>query len=119
VPRVLLADDDAPLRAQLAATLEDRVPGADVVGSVGDGHSAVAAALDHLAPDLVLIDYSMPGPNGGHAASVIRQALPETEVVILSGVPASEMDDVAEGVEVVPKGAGMEAAVVAVIERQR
>jgi DNA-binding NarL/FixJ family response regulator len=118
VPRVLLADDDAAFRAQLAATLEDRVPGVEIVGSVGDGHSAVVSAMD-LAPDLVLIDYSMPGPNGGHAASVIRQALPETQVVILSGVPESEMDDVADAVEVVTKGAGMEDAVVGLVERQR
>lgn len=118
MPRVLLADDDAAFRESLAATLEERVPGVEIIASVGDGHTAVAAAMDS-APDLVLIDYSMPGPNGGHAASVIRQALPKTEVVILTGVATAELDDVSDDVEVVQKGAGMEDALVGVLARQR
>src|SRR3954463_9099566 len=116
--RVILADDDAAFRAQLEEIVTARLPGAEIVASVGDSHAAVAAAMLH-SPAVVLIDYAMPGANGSHAAAVIRQALPETRIAILSGIPESEMEDLVDGIEVVAKGAGMEDALVEALARQR
>jgi DNA-binding NarL/FixJ family response regulator len=116
--RVLLADDDAAFCEQLAATLRDRMPEVDIVAYAGDGHAAVAAAMA-ATPQVVFIDYSMPGPNGGHAASVIKQALPETRVVILTGLDRAELEDVGDGVDVVRKGAGMEDALLAVLAQSQ
>ena len=116
--RVLLADDDGAFREQLAVTLRERLPHVEIVGSVADGHGAVAAAMSET-PSVVLIDYAMPGPNGGHAASVIRQALPETRVVILTGLDRSALAGVADGVDVVRKGADMEDALLGILARQR
>jgi DNA-binding NarL/FixJ family response regulator len=105
--RVLLADDDAAFREQLAEQLRDA--GLDVVASVGDGHGAVAEAMART-PDAVLIDYGMPGPDGGHAAAVIHQALPNALVVILTGRDAGELENVPADVEVLAKGPTLEAA---------
>jgi DNA-binding NarL/FixJ family response regulator len=115
--RVLLADDDDAFRDQLASLLADRFPDVEVVASVADGHQAVACAMEH-SPAIVLIDYAMPGPNGGHAAAVIRQALPRARVVILSGLEEAELEGVPRDVDVVRKGAGMDDALAAVLGRQ-
>ena len=59
-PRVLLADDDAGIRAAVSRTLQTEF---DVVATVTDGRSALEAVL-HLDPDVVVLDISMPGLNG-------------------------------------------------------
>lgn len=107
--RLLLADDDAAFREQLATLLGQLLPDAEIVAAVPDGHTAVAAAMAH-SPTIVVIDYAMPGPDGGHAAAVIRQALPGARIVILSGLEPGELGDVPAGVCIVRKGAGMERA---------
>ena len=108
-PRLLLADDDDAFREQLAAIVRDLVPEGEIVAAVADGHAAVAAAMAH-SPTVVLMDYSMPGPNGAHAASVIAQALPGVRIVILSGLEPTELEDLPGDVRIVRKGAGMERA---------
>jgi YesN/AraC family two-component response regulator len=117
VPGVLLADDDDAFRDQLAALIADRFPDLEIVASVADGHDAVACAMEH-SPSVVLIDYAMPGPNGGHAAAVIRQALPATRIVILSGLDETELGDVPGDLPVVRKGAGMDERLVALLAPQ-
>jgi DNA-binding NarL/FixJ family response regulator len=102
-----VADDDPAFRSQLEELLAANVPNLEIVASVGDGHEAVAAALEHH-PMLVVIDYTMPGPNGAHAAAVIQQALPESRVIVVSGRPRAELDDLPPGVAFVRKGAEME-----------
>ncbi|MBO0870454.1 MAG: response regulator transcription factor [Micromonosporaceae bacterium] len=60
--RVLLADDQALVRAGFRALL-DAEPDIEVVGEAGDGGEAVAA-VRRLVPDLVLMDIRMPGTDG-------------------------------------------------------
>ncbi len=60
--RVLIVDDEPLARARLAALLGDCVD-SEVVGSVDDGETALAA-LDSLQPDVVLLDINMPGIDG-------------------------------------------------------
>src|SRR5699024_3083813 len=116
-PRLLLVDDDASFRAQLETLLADNLPDVEVVGSVADAHSAVAEAM-RSSPEIVLIDYAMPGPHGAHAAAVIRQALPGTRVLILSGLDREALVDLPEGVDVIAKGAGLESRLVAALAPQ-
>ncbi|MFL1377421.1 response regulator [Nocardiopsis protaetiae] len=80
--RVLLADDEAMMRAGLRAILSS-VPGFEVVGEAADGAEAVALAAEHR-PDLVLMDVRMPRMNGLDAAEAIAAARPETSVVVLT-----------------------------------
>jgi DNA-binding NarL/FixJ family response regulator len=117
VLRVLLADDDAAFREQLAAILEQNLD-VEVVASVSDGHRAVAAAMSH-SPSVAVIDYAMPGPSGGHAAAVIQQALPEATVIVVSGLPADAVADLPPDVRLVRKGAALEQELVAALRPQR
>ncbi|HEU5372973.1 MAG TPA: response regulator [Gaiellaceae bacterium] len=117
MPRVLLADDDAAFREQLAAILEQNLADVEVVASVADGHEAVAAAMSH-APAVAVIDYAMPGPTGGHAAAVIQQALPNTTVIVVSGLPPEDVTDLPSDVRLVRKGAALEQELLAAIAAQ-
>ncbi|GAA0407155.1 response regulator transcription factor [Streptomyces luteireticuli] len=60
--RVLIADDDALVRAGIRAIVQAG-PGITVVGEAGDGAEAVAQARQHR-PDVVLMDLDMPGCDG-------------------------------------------------------
>jgi CheY-like chemotaxis protein len=80
-PRVLLVDDSAELREALREALEDE--GIEVVGEAGDGAAGVAQAKA-LLPDVVLMDLRMPVMGGVAATEAIKQALPVTQVLILT-----------------------------------
>lgn len=60
--RVLIADDQALVRAGLAVLL-NAAPGIEVVGSASDGDQAVAMAKD-LLPDVACVDVRMPARDG-------------------------------------------------------
>ncbi|MFX7949442.1 response regulator transcription factor, partial [Acinetobacter baumannii] len=72
--RVLIVDDQALLRSGLRMVLED-VPGLSVVGEAGDGDEAVRQ-VEHLAPDVVLLDVRMPRVDGVEATRRIVEANP-------------------------------------------
>jgi DNA-binding NarL/FixJ family response regulator len=72
--RIVIADDQALVRAGLA-TLLDSQPGLTVVGQAGTGEEAVQLARK-LAPDVVLMDIRMPVLNGLAATRRILSAPP-------------------------------------------
>ena len=55
----------------------------EVVASVGDGSSAADVVRTHK-PDVVLMDYRLPGVNGVQATRAVRDAAPEVAVVCLT-----------------------------------
>jgi DNA-binding NarL/FixJ family response regulator len=79
---VLLADDHHLVRSGLAG-LVDAADGMRVVGQAADGAAAVTLAAD-LAPDVVLMDLSMPGTDGVEATRQVLAARPGTRVVVLT-----------------------------------
>jgi DNA-binding NarL/FixJ family response regulator len=85
--RILLVDDHPLTRSALAGLL--RQHGFDVVGEAADGEQAIARAAE-LAPELILLDLSMPGLDGLTALPLLREAAPDCEVVVLT---ASETED--------------------------
>jgi len=80
--RVLLADDHPLVGEGLCALLGSQGD-IEIVGFVTDGRAAVNAARD-LAPDVAVLDISMPRMNGIEAAERILAARPAPRVVILS-----------------------------------
>ena len=80
--RLLLADDHEITRRGLRSILQAQ-PDCEVVGEAADGRQAVAMAKD-LAPDLVVLDISMPALNGLEATRQILKTHPQTKVLVLT-----------------------------------
>jgi DNA-binding NarL/FixJ family response regulator len=80
--RIILADDHAMMREGLRAILETEL-GYTVVAQAGNGRETVHLAKTH-APDLVIMDISMPDLNGIEATRQILAELPGTKVIALS-----------------------------------
>lgn len=79
-PRILLADDHTLFVEALQKVLE---PEFTLVGSVGDGRALLDVA-PRLAPDVILLDLSMPLLNGIDAAQQLRRLVPDAKIVFLS-----------------------------------
>ena len=80
--RVLLADDHAIMREGLHALLAAS-PGISVIAEAGNGREALRRT-EELAPDVLVMDISMPDLNGIEAARIIRQKYPAIRIVMLS-----------------------------------
>ena len=80
--RLLLADDQALVRGALAALL-DLEADLQVVAEVGRGDEVLDAAREHR-PDVALLDVEMPGLDGVAATEVLRAAMPEVRVLIVT-----------------------------------
>ncbi|HEX3056590.1 MAG TPA: response regulator transcription factor [Gaiellaceae bacterium] len=80
--RILLVEDNAVFREalELLFSLRDDI---DVVAAVGDGGAAVPACLEHR-PDVVLMDYRLPGLDGVQATRALRTDCPQAAVVCLT-----------------------------------
>lgn len=79
--RILVVDDHEVVRRGLRGLLETQ-PGWQIIGEAANGRDAVEKAAE-LRPDVAILDISLPG-DGLEAARRILQALPQTEVLILS-----------------------------------
>jgi two-component system response regulator AlgR len=74
--RVLIVDDEPLARARLAALLQE-CEDVEVVGSVGDGETALSM-LAEIHPDVLLLDINMPGMDGKTlAARLIHRTRPQ------------------------------------------
>lgn len=80
--RVMIADDHAVVREGLHNLLDEQSD-MTVVGQATDGLQVVKK-VKSSKPDVALVDIQMPNLNGLEAITLIKDAVPETEVVILS-----------------------------------
>ena len=80
--KILIADDHEVVRAGLRALLSEQ-PNWQVVAEAADGQAAVAQTLQ-TAPDVAIVDYSLPLLNGVEVTRQIRQRSPDTEVIIFT-----------------------------------
>ena len=79
--RLLIADDHTLFRQSLRNLLE--VHGLEVLGEATNGREAIDLAI-RLQPDVVLLDLSMPEMSGLEAIPRLREARPQTKIVILT-----------------------------------
>jgi two-component system response regulator DesR len=82
VIRLLLADDQALVRGALAALL-NLESDLEVVAEVASGDAVLGAVREHR-PDVALLDVEMPGLDGISATAAVRDAFPETRVLIVT-----------------------------------
>jgi DNA-binding NarL/FixJ family response regulator len=87
--RILLADDHSIVRRGLKELLEEHV-GWNVCAEAVTGREAVEMAVEHR-PHVAVLDLSMPELNGLEATRRIRQAAPETEVLVFTMHESEEL----------------------------
>jgi diguanylate cyclase (GGDEF)-like protein len=90
--RVAIADDDESVRLTLGSMLA-RADGLELVGEASDAPTAISLAATRR-PDVVVLDFDMPGGGGLRAATEIRDACPTARIVALSAdsSPAAQLD---------------------------
>ena len=86
--RIVLADDHVILRQGTRQLLEHE-PDIEVVGEASDGAEAVEL-VSKLKPDIVIIDVAMPHMNGIEATKKIKEILPGTKILVLTGYDYDE-----------------------------
>jgi DNA-binding NarL/FixJ family response regulator len=86
--RILIVEDHTLLRAGIRSLLLQD-PALEIVGEADNGRDAVRL-MDSMAPDLVLMDISMPGMNGIEAIVDIKRRYPKTLVLVLTAHKADE-----------------------------
>lgn len=87
--RVIVADDEANVRDVLRMSLQ-LDDGFVVAGEARDGEEAIRMVGDEK-PDILVLDLRMPGIGGLEAIPRLREASPETQIVVLSALPEAEM----------------------------
>ena len=80
--RVLLADDHAIVRAGLRMILGAE-PDMTIVGETADAEGALRMT-EETHPDVVVMDISMPGMNGLDGIRRVKEAVPDSQVVVLT-----------------------------------
>jgi CheY-like chemotaxis protein len=83
---VLVIDDDPDVRGFIAATLEEQ---GYRVSQANDGRSGLAA-IAREKPDLVILDFIMPGLSGAEVANRILAKQPELPILFVSGYSETE-----------------------------
>ena len=95
--RVVVVDDTDHVRKMLVDMLE--LDGFDVVGEADSGETAIPIA-EATEPDVIVMDYKMPGMDGLSAARAVRDARPEQAIILYTAYldPKLESEARAAGV---------------------
>jgi DNA-binding NarL/FixJ family response regulator len=86
--KILIVDNHALFRVGIGNILE-READFEIVGEADDSRTAVDRALEK-APDIILMDLSLPAPGGIETTQRIKRELPSTGIIVLA---ASEDED--------------------------
>ncbi len=95
--RLLIADRQAATRLALMILLREE-PGLDVIGEAADSQELLALAKSHR-PDIVLLDWELPGQSAAGLLAALRELNRRPSVVILSGRPELEPSARAAGAD--------------------
>jgi DNA-binding NarL/FixJ family response regulator len=80
--RILVVDDNAPIRGLVREFIEAR-PGFEICGEATDGAEGIQKGRE-LKPDLIVIDFLMPRINGLQAALIIHEIVPNTPIILFT-----------------------------------
>jgi two-component system, chemotaxis family, chemotaxis protein CheY len=89
--RVVVIDDTSDIRLLLSTVLTRS--GMHVVGEAGDGRAGVDVVRAER-PDVVLLDLAMPVMDGVEALPLIRELVPEAQIIVLSAFAGAVSDQV-------------------------
>ena len=92
--KILIADDNELIRAGLHRLLQTH-DGWEVCGEARNGEEAVEKSRD-LAPDVVVLDFLMPGLNGIEAAKRISGLSPDTPILLWTMYLSTELSKTAK-----------------------
>jgi CheY-like chemotaxis protein len=100
--KILIADDEPDIRMLLTIALE-AIPNTSVA-EAANGPDAVVRAKQ-LQPDVIVLDAIMPGMSGPAAVPALREASPESTIVLFSAISSSQLEEFgrALGIDVYPK----------------
>ena len=91
--RVLVVDDTEHVRGMLVDMLE--LDGFNVVGQACSGEEAHSLCAE-VSPDVIIMDYKMPGMDGLSAARVIRSERPNQAIVLYTAYLDPELEQQAK-----------------------
>lgn len=86
--RILVVDDNPMMRFGLRGSLSSEAS-FDVVGEAANGEEAMAMVEEHR-PDVITMDYQMPGDNGVVVTGKVLEAYPESKIILLSVFDSEE-----------------------------
>ena len=88
--RILVADDHESMRRAVRCLVRMN-PRWEICGEADDAQEAVAKAAK-LKPDLILLDFKMPGANGIEAGSEICSTMPTTPILMYTLYKTPELE---------------------------
>jgi DNA-binding response OmpR family regulator len=94
--RIMIVDDDESVRSLLRMTLPD---GEYEIEDATDGEQALALLANHV-PDLVLLDWKMPGRHGSLVLDELKRRHPQLPVIVLTAEVAEHHRSLAESLKV-------------------
>ena len=83
--KVFIADDSEIVRKHLVAMLSE-MEGVEIAGQAEDSREAVDS-ISRSKPDVVVLDIRMPGGGGIQALELIKKAMPQMIVIMLTNYP--------------------------------
>jgi CheY-like chemotaxis protein len=86
---VMVVDDTEHVRKMLVDMLE--LDGFDVVGQAAGGEEAAGLAVE-TDPDVIVMDYKMPGMDGLSAARTVREIRPDQTIILYTAYLDSKLE---------------------------
>ena len=80
--RIMIVDDSPLVRQRLRDLLQQH-PDWEVCGEAANGQDAITRARD-LSPDIIVLDFLMPGMNGMQAAREIGKVIPDVPILMFT-----------------------------------